>query len=424
MKNRGLKMWILFLLFTGTLINAIDRSSLATANTYIGKDLHLDMSTMGLVLSAFGWTYLIFNLPVGWFCDRFGTKKVYGIAAFIWSVASALTGVAKGLGMLLFSRTLVGAGEAANFPAATKVIAENFEPSERGSATGIYLAGLRLGFALTPILMISLMLAFGTQDHPNWHMAFYITGLGSLLWVVLWFFTFKEHKQETNVRIQNKSNISFTVLLKYRNTWAIIFIKFFQDYLYYLFLTWLPGYLATARHLDLKHVAFYATLPWIAGMLAQPLIGAISDKLVKAGYNVTKVKKTLIVIVQVISISVIGAALSQSAEMAAWLLVITMAAESASTAILWSIPQDLAPIGAAGVLGGLMNTAGAVASIVSPILTGFIAEIYGFTAALVLGGSMMIGAALSVLFFLTEIKTMNIPVSEKHESIQDTVHSP
>ncbi|HHY68376.1 MAG TPA: MFS transporter [Alicyclobacillus sp.] len=404
----GYKGWVLFLVFSGTLINAVDRSSLATANTFIAQDLHLSLETMGWVLSAFGWTYLIFNIPAGWLSDRFGTKKVYGIAAFVWSLASAMTGMAKGLGVLLFSRGLVGMGEAANFPAATKVITEHFEESERGTATGIYLAGLRLGFALTPGLMVGLMVAFGSKAHPDWRMAFYITGLGSLLWVVLWIFTYREHRGPKSVTggVGGEQRVLVGSLLKYRNTWAIIFIKFFQDYLYYLFLTWLPGYLIKGRHLDLGHVAFYATLPWIAGMLAQPLIGILSDALIRRGYNVTKVKKTLIVIVQLVSVSVIGAAYAQSAVTAAWLLVLSMAAESASTAILWSIPQDLAPPGAAGSLGGIMNTAGALASIVAPALTGYIAQVFGFTPALVLGGLVMVAAALCVIFFLRGIEQL------------------
>jgi MFS transporter, ACS family, D-galactonate transporter len=405
-------IWVLFLIFSGTLINAIDRSSLATANTFIAKDLHLDLTTMGWALSAFGWSYLLFNLPAGWLCDKFGTKKVYGFAALLWSLASAATGLAKGFWLLFSSRVLVGAGEAANFPAATKVIAEEFDDSARGTATGIYLAGLRLGFALTPGLMLALMIAFGSQAHPNWQMAFYVTGAGSLIWVLLWFLTYHEKKRPALAasRPSTASKVSTWELLKFRNTWAIIVIKFFQDYLYYLYLTWLPGYLITARHLDLKHVAFYATLPWVAGMFAQPLIGILSDRLIKKGYDVTKVKKTLIIIVQLISVSVILAAYVHSPISAAWLLVLAMAAESASTAILWSIPQDLAPDGAAGTLGGIMNTAGALASIVSPTLTGYIAQYFGFASALLWGGLMMVAAALSVLFFLTKITKLPVQI--------------
>ncbi|MBH8603262.1 MFS transporter [Thermoactinomyces sp. CICC 10522] len=413
MKLNRRQIWTLFLIFSGTLINAIDRSSLATANTFIAKELHLSMGTMGLILSAFGWAYLFFNIPAGWFADRFGAKKVYGITAAIWSIASAVTGLARGAPLLFASRILVGLGEAANFPAATKIVAENFKPSDRSTATGIYLSGLRLGYALTPGIMIGLMVYFGTKEQPDWRMAFYITGLGSLLWVILWFATFREKKTiPAGNEVTPSNKITSFQLLKHRNTWAIIIIKFFQDYLYYLYLTWLPGFLIEARKLDLDAVTFYATLPWVAGMLAQPLIGVLADYLIKKGYNLTIVKKTLLITTQVIALSVIGAAYAKDAETAAWLLIIAMAAESASTAILWTLPQELAPEGAAGTLGGIMNTAGAFASIVSPAITGFIAQYYGFTAALTFGGSTMLMASLSVLFFLTKIQPIRISTAK------------
>jgi MFS transporter, ACS family, D-galactonate transporter len=419
MKFSRRQTWILFLIFSGTLINAIDRSSLATANTFIAKELHLSMGTMGLILSAFGWAYLLFNIPAGWFADRFGAKKVYGITAAIWSFASAMTGLARGAPLLFASRIFVGLGEAANFPAATKIVAENFKPSDRSTATGIYLSGLRLGYALTPGIMIGLMVYFGTKNQPDWRMAFYVTGLGSLLWVILWFATFREKKRiSIDNHLNHPGKVSSFQLLKYRNTWAIIIIKFFQDYLYYLYLTWLPGYLIEARKLDLDSVTFYATLPWVAGMLVQPLIGILADYLIKKGYSQTLVKKTLLITTQVIALCVIGAAFAKHAETAAWLLIIAMAAESASTAILWTLPQELAPEGASGTLGGIMNTAGALASIVSPAITGFVAQYYGFTAALAFGGSTMIIASLSVLFFLTKIQPIQISAAKNEEKEQ------
>ena len=413
------KLWIVFLVFSGTFINAIDRSSISTANTFMAKDLHLSMTTMGMVLSAFGWTYLLFNIPFGWLCDRIGVKKVYGLAAAIWSVASACTGLAKGVGILLVSRLFVGVGEAANFPAATQIMTNTFPEKERGTATGIYLAGLRLGFAVTPMIMIGLMLAYGTQGHPNWRIAFYLTGIGSLVWVLLWFLTFRDPRMQgvgikssaapsTATHASTTRTMSTLALLKFRNTWAIICIKFFQDYLYYLFLTWLPAYLIKARHFDLPHIAFYATLPWIAGMISQPLIGMLSDWLIKKGYDPTKVKKSLLIIVQIIAAVIIAAGYIHSALAAAWLIVVATAAESASTAILWTIPADLAPTGSAGSLGGIMNTAGALAAIVSPALTGFIAQVYGFAVALLLSGCMMIAAALCVLFFLKRIQPLKL----------------
>jgi MFS family permease len=413
-RQTGMKYWTLFLIFSGNAINALDRSSLAIANTFVAKDLHLDLGMMGLVLSSFGWAYLLFNLPAGWLCDRFGVKRVYGWGATLWSLASAMTGMARGLSTLLISRVLIGVGESANFPAATKVITERFDKSQRGMATGVFMAGLRVGFAVTPALMIGLMIAFGSKAQPNWHVAFYVTGLGSLGWVALWLLTYRDKAatpaiagtptQPTSERVR----VPLFALLKFRNIWAMIVIKFCQDYLYYLFLTWLPGYLVHARHLDLGHVAFYATMPWIAGMITQPLIGIIADKLINSGLDATRVKKTLLVIVQFIALAVVFAGYAKDAVTAAWLLVVAMAGESACAALTWTIPQDLAPKGAAGTLGGVNNTAGAVAAIAAPAVTGYVAQYYGFQYALALGGAITFVGLLSVIFMLQKLQPLDI----------------
>jgi MFS family permease len=408
------KYWILFLIFSGNAINALDRSSLAIANTFVAKDLHLSLGTMGLILSAFGWSYLAFNLPAGWLCDRFGVKRVYGLGATLWSFASAMTGLARGVGVLFLSRILIGVGESANFPSATKVIAERFDKSERGLVTGIFMAGLRVGFAITPALMIGLMIAFGSKAQPNWHVAFYMTGLGSLTWVALWFLTYRDKPKDAAPQATAaKEKVSLLPFLKFRNFWAMILIKFCQDYLYYLFLTWLPGYLVHGRHLDLAHVAFYATMPWIAGMITQPLAGAIADKLIRSGRDATRVKKSLLVVVQLIALSVVFAGYAESATTAAWLLVVAMAGESAMAAITWTIPQDLAPEGSAGTFGGVMNTSGALASIASPAITGFVAQYFGFQAALALGGAITFVGILFVIFMLTSLRPLETKSSSQ-----------
>jgi MFS family permease len=400
----------LFLVLSGTTIQAIDRSTLSVANSAIANDLHFSLGTMGIVLSAFGWAYFLGNLPSGWLCDRYGAKKIYGYGVSLWSIASAATGLATGLTTLLISRVFVGLGESVNFPAATKVIGENFAPSQRGRATGIYTSGLRIGFALTPSLMIGLMIAFGSTGHPNWRVAFLLTGLGSLLWVVLWFLTFPEKKATGGAgRSAQRTQVPLSVLLKFRNTWAMISIKFTTDYLYYVFILWLPGYLVYARHFNLTQVAFYSTMPFVAGMIAQVLLGFLCDKLINSGLNANVVKKTLLVVPQLISLTaVLFAAYSDTAVTAAWLLVIAIAGEAATAVVQWQIPQDLAARGCGGMLGGISNTSGALASIVSPIITGFIAQYLGFQPALILGAVIMAGSALCVMFFLTGFTPLNI----------------
>jgi sugar phosphate permease len=259
------------------------------------------------------------------------------------------------------------------------------------------------------------MISFGSKAQPNWHVAFYLTGLGSLIWVALWFLTFRDKVQAdtaqtgtSSAAAATKTKISLLPFLRFRNFWAMILIKFCQDYLYYLFLTWLPGYLVHARHLDLAHVAFYATMPWIAGMITQPLIGIISDKLILSGLDATRVKKTLLVIVQLIALAVVFAGYTESATTAAWLLVLAMAGESAMAALTWTFPQDLAPKGTAGTLGGVMNTSGALASIASPALTGYVAQYFGFQSALALGGAITFAGILFAVFMLTSLRPLDV----------------
>ncbi|MGA3213605.1 MAG: MFS transporter, partial [Terriglobales bacterium] len=232
-------------------------------------------------------------------------------------------------------------------------------------------------------------------------------------WVVLWFLTYRDKPADTTsdstqILPGARVRVPLLALLKFRNIWAMIVIKFCQDYLYYLFLTWLPGYLVHARHLDLAHVAFYATMPWIAGMITQPLIGIIADKLINSGLDATRVKKTLMVIVQLISLAVVFAGYAENAVTAAWLLVVAMAGESACAALTWTIPQDLAPKGAAGTLGGVNNTAGAVAAIAAPAVTGYVAQYYGFQYALALGGAITFVGLLSVIFMLQKLQPLDI----------------
>jgi MFS family permease len=147
-------------------------------------------------------------------------------------------------------------------------------------------------------------------------------------------------------------------------------------------------------------------MPWIAGMVTQPLIGIIADKLINSGLDATRVKKTLLVICQVVALAVVFAGYAESATTAAWLLVVAMAGESACAALTWTFPQDLAPKGMAGTLGGINNTSGAVAAIAAPAITGYVAQYFGFQFALALGGALTVVGILSVIFWLRTLRPL------------------
>ena len=256
------RWWIVFLLFTNTFINALDRASLSTAAPTIMAELGLDTATMGIALSAFFWCYLVMNIPAGGLADKYGAKRTLGWAAVLWSVCSALTGTATHYLHVVLARIGVGAGEAASFPVNARIITHNFRPQERGTATGLYISGLRLGFAVTPVLMALAISRWG------WRFAFYATGLGSLLWVVLWLLTYKDMRSES-VTASAAPKIPWRELVSNRTVLGLVLCKFFQDYLFYLFVTGCPPTSSrTAGSASCKWAGTHPCRGWRASLLS------------------------------------------------------------------------------------------------------------------------------------------------------------
>jgi ACS family glucarate transporter-like MFS transporter len=396
------RWWVVFLLFAGTFINAIDRASLSIAAPRMMTDLGIDAQLMGVALSAFFWFYMVMNIPAGGLADRYGAKRTLGWAAGVWSVCSALTGSATHFAHVLLARVGVGVGEAASFPVNARIVTNSFPVEARGTVVGCYTSGLRLGFAVTPVLMAWLM------SRWSWRVAFYATGFGSLLWVVLWGVSYREIKADPEAGVAD-GGIHWMELLRNRTVVGLVCCKFFQDYLFYLFVTWLPGYLIMERGFSIMKMGWYASLPWIAGFFAQPLAGVSSDWLIRRGVSVTVSRKSIVISLQLVAASVVAAGYVADAMTAVWLLTLSVACESASTSILWTTCTDVAPPSAAGSLAGIMNTAGALAGILAPTVTGFLLKATGsFQQALLIGSCMVVLAACAMGFAVGELKPLAI----------------
>ena len=344
------RWWIVVLLFSGTFINAIDRASLSSAAPLLMKEFGLDPAKMGIALSAFFWFYLVMNIPAGGMADKYGAKPTLAWAATLWSVCSACTGLATNFWHLILARVGVGVGESASFPVNAKIVNNTFQPQERGMAVGFYTSGLRLGFAVTPVLITWLIAKWG------WRFAFYATGLGSLAWVALWHCTFAESMSEPVAKDRPapaQPKIPLLKLLQNRTVLGLVLCKFFQDYLFYLFVTWLPVYLVLSRGFSILKMGWYASLPWIAGFIAQPLGGWVSDQLIRRGVSVTISRKSIMIVMNLLAASVIAAGYVDDAMTAVWLLTLSVACESVATSILWATCTDVAPRAAAGSLAGV-----------------------------------------------------------------------
>lgn len=379
--------WIIFLLWTVCIINTLDQGAIGVAAPYLMKELNISPVMMGFIMSAFWAAYCFMNIPIGLLADKFGAKKTYTIATFFWSVFTAMTGVASSYYHIVLARFGLGASEAALQPINLKVIRENFAAEQRGTATGLFNSGKRVGLALVPIIMAYLMATW------NWRVAFGIVGVLSISWVFLWHFTFKENK--ANVTAAAAQKIPWKVLISNRNILCLFIAKFFQDYMYILFVSWLPTYLVHDRGFTMLKMGWFASLPWILTMLALPLVGIISDGLIKRGVSVTNARKGMVIGGHLMASIVVFAVYTQDAMVAMVLMTIAVVCESASSTMLLVVAAEIAPPNLAGGVVGVVNTAGGLSGMVAPLISGVLMSLTGnFQQAFLLAGVFIIIAAL------------------------------
>lgn len=378
--------WVIFLLWTVCIINTLDQGAIGVAAPYLMKELNISPVMMGFIMSAFWAAYCFMNIPIGLLADKFGAKKTYTCATFFWSIFTVMTGVATSYYHIVLARFGLGASEAALQPINLKVIRENFAAEQRGTATGLFNSGKRVGLALVPIIMAYLMANW------NWRIAFAIIGVASVSWVALWHFTFKENKAA--VAQASAQKIPWKQLMSNRNIVCLFISKFFQDYMYILFVSWLPTYLVQDRGFTILKMGWYASIPWILTMLALPLVGIVSDALIKRGVSITNARKGMVIGGHLISSIVVFAVYTQDVMVAMVLMTIAVVFESASSTMLLVTAAEIAPAGLAGGVVGIVNTAGGLSGMVAPIISGALLSLTGnFQQAFLLAGVFIIIAA-------------------------------
>jgi MFS family permease len=383
--------WVIFLLWGGCIIQTMDQGSLAVAAPYIMKDLNLSPVMMGVVLSSFWWTYCLMNIPLGLLADKIGAKKALGWSAFAWSFVTALTGIASSYFSLIVFRLGLGASEAGLQPINFKIAKETFSAEQRGTSVGLFNSGKRVGLAIVPIIVTYLMSAW------SWRIAFFITGIGSLGWVALWYSTFRDVKPIPTTESTIAPKVPWAKLIKNRTILCLFISKLFQDYMYMMFVSWLPSYLVIERGFTILKMGWYVSIPWIVTFCALPLVGALSDNLVKRGMSLTHARKGVIIGGHLIASLVVFAVYTDSPLIAMVLMTIAVAAESGASTMLLVATAEVAPPEASGAVLGFVNTAGGIAGIVAPIITGVLLTITGnFQQAFLVSSVFILIAALSM----------------------------
>ena len=430
-KKTRARYLILLMLFLVTTINYADRATISIAGSSLQKDLGIDAIELGYIFSAFGWAYVLGQIPGGWLLDRFGSKRVYAGSIFLWSLFTLLQGyigvfgIASAVTVLFLLRFMVGLAEAPSFPGNARIVAAWFPTKERGTASAIFNSAQYFATVLFAPLMGWIVYTFG------WQHVFVVMGALGIVFSIVWMYIIhnpKEHPLANAAEIQyiaengglvdldaaSKAQDSspkfgyILQLLRNRMMAGVYLGQYCITTLTYFFLTWFPVYLVQERGMTILKAGIIASLPAICGFIGGVLGGVISDALLRRGNSLSVARKTPIVAGMLLSMSMI---ICNYVE-ADWMVVSFMALAffgKGVGALGWAVVSDTSPKQIAGLSGGLFNTIGNMASITTPIVIGYIIAATGsFKLALVFIGANAFVAAFSYLVIVGEIKRFEL----------------
>ena len=357
---------ILLLLGLSVFINYIDRANLSVAAPLLRNELGLSSSQLGILLSAFFWTYAGMQPIVGWLVDRFDVKWVFAIGFFLWSGATALTGTIHAFVALLLVRIILGIGESVAYPAYAKIFATHFVESQRGVANSAIGAGQALGPGLGMLIggMVIAML--------GWRPFFIALGLVSLLWLAPWL-RWMPRTAGTGVACMAQGP-SLAEILRQRSSWGTWIGLFSSNCFLYFMLTWLPLYLMDERHFSMHGMAKVGGATFLLAAASSLVCGRLSDHWIAAGVSATRVRKTFMVLgTTCIGLCMAGAVLALR-NASVGLLLLAGVSFGLITSNLNAISQTLAGPIAAGRWMGMQNFVGNLAGWVVPTVTGFLVQ--------------------------------------------------
>lgn len=397
---------IYLLLFFMSAINYGDRAALSIGGPAIAKEFDLSPVQLGYVLSSFLWTYFLLNLPAGLISDKFGARRSAAFAVMLWSAATALTGATFSLWYLIATRMLMGIGEAFGFPVGNRAIREWAPHKERGLATAIFSSGQAFGTALTSVVAAWLITVAG------WRLAFILLGLLGFVWAAIWWAFYKDPAKawwlspaERDFVLAGRDTIpdlrglSVSELFGWRSTWGLIGVQVCANFTNFLLLTWLPGYLVMARHIDVLHTGIYTASCYLVACAMTIAIGAIADRVIGPAGARTGKRRILVAALLVGSSAMALSPFTDSSAIILMLLTISLACIQSALAMNYALTSDLLRHGqSVGTLTGLLLTFSNGFGIMAPVITGYVvAATNSFDGAFELAAVLvLIGATLAL----------------------------
>lgn len=397
------------LLGVGVVINYFDRVNISVATSPMSHEFHIGLGEFGIVLSAFNWSYLVAQVPVGTLLDRVGVKWLNRIGTFLWGLASLLTAVASGLGIVVLSRILLGIAECPAFPGASKATGYWFPLSERGRATSFF-DGAAKGSNVIGLPTVALVMATW-----GWRAGFVFTALLSFAFGIVWWWLYKDRDEHPRLQKPERDYIleggaqeagepaggvlrGLGYSLRQRKVWALTLGFACYSYGFSLLSSWLPGYLQTEMHMSVLGSGLYSIGPWLVATLADLLVGGwLLDWVISRGHDQSRVRKIFLVGGFILALAIGFAALTHNVNIAIVCIAVSLGGLSVAAPIGWSLPAIVAPKGAVGAVGGFMNFVNSLTGVVVTILTGFIAQAtHSFAGPFVLAACVL---ALGILFY-------------------------
>ncbi len=406
------KRWVMVgLVSLAIAINYLDRVNFGVATPTLMETFNLSAAQMGVLMSAFFWSYTLTMLPAGALLNRFGPKHVMFGSALGWGLVTMLVGACSSFASFLAIRIGLGLTEAPGFPASARVVSVWVPVKERTFASACFDCCARLGSAFAPPIVAWIII------HWGWKMSFVITGGIAVIYSFIWLLCYHEPDDHPSISaaelayirqdevITDEGKVQVKPIPMYKLLLYPVVAKVTVAYALYLYVwtvfnTWMPAYFVQARGLTLQEMGFAAMYPYIAAVICELLGGKFFDSWYAKGATVTTLRRTGM------GVGLIGSALfiflcmqATTATMAIVWLCCFMGIFAFGASNVWAIPSDIAPYGQAGGVGGIYNFVGNFGALFAPMVTGFlVGSKYGYNGAFAVCVTFAVIAAMLFIF--------------------------
>ena len=408
----------------GVLINYFDRISLSVAGPQLERSFQLTPAELGVLFSAFFWSYALLQIPTGLILDRLGVTRLGRWSAFLWGAAQALTACAGGFAGVFAARLVLGIAEAPSFPASSKATGYWFPRAERALATALYDVGAKFSNVIGVPLVALAVVRLG------WRWGFGVVAALSFIYFLAFCRLYRDPSQHPELTREEREYLAaggaepegqpsaplagmLAYLLSTRKVWGLVIGFGAYGYSFNLFLTWLPDYLVRTMHRSILTSAGFAAIPWACASVADLLVGGwLINFLIGRGRNATRVRKAVLVIGMCTGIAVLGATLTARPGVALVWISIALSGLSAAAPVVWSLASLIGPKGGVGAIGGIMNFSNNMMGVVAPIVTGFVVgSTHSFVGAFLVAGLVLIAGVASFVLLLGRIEPLPGPAT-------------